>query len=43
MDDRNFQEKYEVNDNKGKSFFRSVGIFFLALFLAVVTVVAINL
>ena len=43
MEDKNLQEKYEVTENKGNSFLRFIGVFALALFLAVLTVIAINL
>lgn len=43
MEDKNFQEKYEANENKGGSFFRFVGIFVLSLLLATLTVITINL
>lgn len=44
MDNRNFQIQNETGDKKKKkTFFRNVGIFFLALGLAVLTVVVISI
>lgn len=43
MEDKNLQEKYEVNEQKGNTFFRFIGIFVLSLLLAAITVVTINI
>ena len=43
MDNKNIPNFNEQQSSKGKTFFKYVGIIFLALFLAVLTVVVINI
>lgn len=44
MDDRNFQSQNKIDDGKGKKFFwKNFGLVLVALGLAVLTVVIINL
>ena len=42
-ENKNYQEPQQQEESKGKAFLKIVGTFLLALVLAVVTVVAINL
>ncbi len=42
-ENKNFQERPEENESAGKRFFKTVGIIALALVLAVITVITINL
>lgn len=39
----NFENRPETQEKEGKSFWKGLGIFALSLFLAVLTVVTINL
>ncbi len=43
MDNKNIPNFNEQQTSKGKTFFKYVGIFALSLFLAVLTVVVINI
>ena len=43
MNDRNFQNMNEQPESRAKKFWKYVGITFLALFLATLTVVVINI
>jgi hypothetical protein len=42
-ENKNYQETPQQEESKGKAFFKFLGTFFLALVLAALTVVAINL
>ena len=43
MNDKNYQNQFENNEGKGKKFWCNFGVGCLALFVAVLTIVVINL
>ena len=43
MDNKDYRSNYEANENKAKTVWRNIGIAVLSLFVAVLTVVVINL